>query len=131
MEGFPLPTRTKQEYRYRQASTCSLFPGKFKFSDAFSPLVGKNSAYTIVKRLFDSCHLKNQIFHILPKSILQFSVKKKSFKLHSLQYKKCSTTCTPSRSKATLSPVFTHLFLDVTPTWSTSGLQQHGIFFFF
>lgn len=65
-------------HRYRQTSTFSLFPGKFKVCDTFNPLFGKSSAYTVVKRLLDSCHFKNQIFHILPKSILQFSVNEKN-----------------------------------------------------
>lgn len=62
-------------HRYRQASVFGLFSEKLKFYDAFIPLLGKNSAHTVVKGWLDSCHFKTQLFHILPKPTLQFSVK--------------------------------------------------------
>lgn len=59
----PSPSTCKAgTHRYRQASVFALFSEKLKFYDAFIPLFGKNSVYTVVKGGLDSCHFKQTTF---------------------------------------------------------------------
>lgn len=59
----PSPSACKAgTHRYRQASVFALFSEKLKFYDAFIPLFGKNSVYTVVKGGLDSCHFKQTTF---------------------------------------------------------------------
>lgn len=59
----PSPSACKAgTHRYRQTSVFALFSEKLKFYDAFIPLFGKNSVYTVVKGGLDSCHFKQTTF---------------------------------------------------------------------